>query len=90
MIGEAAIESQQVAALAAHLADEKKGEDIVLRCVSVERVLYRVEATALGAFSLVTDVDLARRILTDDDNREPGLQAVLFEQVRRLGRDLLR
>ncbi len=65
-------------------------EDLLLRYVGRQRVLQRMEAAGFRRAFLVADVDLARRVFTDDDDRKPGLDTVIARQRRRLFRDFLR
>ena len=74
------------AVVGVQLVDQR--QDIVLGSVLVERMLHRVKATAFRALFLVADIDLAGRVLTDDDNGEPGLELVLLEEIGRFGRNL--
>ena len=48
--------------------------------VGRQRVLDRMEAALLGLARLGGDIDLARRILADDDHRQAGLLAARPQQ----------
>jgi len=57
--------------------------------VGRQRVLERMKAAFLGGAGFGGDIDLACRILADDDHRQTGLPPALASQLRGQGLDLL-
>ncbi len=62
-------------------------EDIVLRRVLRERILYGVEAAGLGTALLVAHIHLACRILANNYHCQTWLNAVVSQQRGGLLRD---
>ena len=61
------------------LADER--EQFLLRGLLRQCILFGIDAALLAGALLVADIDLARRILTDDDNRKTRADAVFLQLV---------
>ena len=61
------------------LADER--EQFLLCGLLRQCILFGIDAALLAGALLVADIDLARRILTDDDNRKTRADAVFLQLV---------
>jgi hypothetical protein len=65
-------------------------QDFPFGCVRVQRVLHGVKAAILGRSLLVSYIDLARRIVANEDDGEPGSDAARSHQARRIFGDRFR
>ena len=61
-----------------------KRDQLFLACASIEPVFDGFHPGGFSGLDLVADIDLAGRILTDQNNRQPGLRMALRHEIRSL------